>query len=83
MDAKTLFYIGIIFGLIGGIVLTLIFVKVKSLFSSSQVRRLSREKKDLETRLQEKDKYIGEMMGHAEKLAHNFSTQKLSDERHS
>jgi len=47
MDAKMLFYIGIILGLMGGIVLTLIFVKVKSLFSSSQVRRLSREKKDL------------------------------------
>jgi uncharacterized membrane-anchored protein YhcB (DUF1043 family) len=83
MDAKTLFYIGIILGLIGGIVLTLIFVKVKSLFSSSQVRRLSREKKDLEKRLHEKDKYIDEMMGHAEKLAHNFNTQKLSDGKHS
>lgn len=83
MDAKTLFYIGIILGLIGGIVLTLIFVKVKSLFSSTQVRRLSREKKDLEKRLREKDKHIDEMMGHAEKLAHNFSTQKLSDGKHS
>ena len=79
MDAKTLFYIGIIFGLIGGIVLTLIFVKVKSIFSSGEVRRLSREKKDLEKRLQQKDKYIDEMMGHAETLAHNFTTQKLSE----
>jgi len=79
MDAKTLFYIGIIFGLVGGIVLTLIFVKVKSIFSSGEVRRLSREKKDLEKRLQQKDKYIDEMMGHAEKLAHNFTTQKLSE----
>jgi uridine kinase len=78
MDVKTLFYIGIIFGLIGGIVLTLIFVKARSIFSSSEVRRLRREKKDLEKRLQEKDKYIDEMMGHAEKLAHNFTTQKLS-----
>jgi sensor domain CHASE-containing protein len=83
MDAKTLFYIGIIFGLIGGIVLTLIFVKVKSMFSTSEVRRLSREKKDLEKRLQEKDKYIDEMMGHAEKLAHNFTTQKRSEGKHS
>jgi hypothetical protein len=83
MDAKTLFYIGIILGLIGGIVLTLIFMKVKSLFSSSEIRRLGREKKELEKRLQEKDKYIDEMMGHAEKLAHNFSAQKRSDGNHS
>jgi hypothetical protein len=83
MDPKTLFYIGIALGLIGGVVLTLIVVKVKSLFSSSEVKRLSREKKNLEKRLQEKDRYIDEMMGHAEKLAHNFSTQKLSDRKDS
>lgn len=83
MDPKTLFYIGIILGLIGGVVLTLIVVKVKSLFSSSEVRRLSREKKNLEKRLQEKDKYIDEMMDHAEKLAHNFSSQNLSDRKDS
>jgi hypothetical protein len=83
MDPKMLFYIGIILGLIGGVVLTLLFVKVKSLFSSSEVRRLSREKKNLEKRLQEKDSYIDEMMGHAEKLAHNFSTKKLSDRKDS
>jgi hypothetical protein len=83
MDPKMLFYIGIILGLIGGVVLTLLFVKVKSLFSSSEVRRLSREKKSLEKRLQEKDRYIDEMMGHAEKLAHNFSTKKLSDRKDS
>lgn len=79
MDAKTLFYIGIILGFMAGVLLTLIVVKVKSLFSSSEVRRLMQEKKALEKRIQEKDKYIDEMMGHAEKLAHNVSTHKPSD----
>lgn len=82
MDAKTLFYIGIILGFIAGIILTLIVVKVKSLFISSEVRRLRQEKKALENRLQEKNKYIDEMMGRAEKLAHDFSKQKRSERDH-
>jgi len=82
MDAKTLFYIGIILGFIAGVLLTIIVVKIKSLFASSAVRRLTQEKKALEKRIQEKDKYIDQMMGHAEKLAHNFSTQKPSDVEH-
>jgi len=79
MDAKTLFYIGIFLGLIVGIILTLIFVKIRSLFASSEVRKLRQEKKMLERRIQEKDKYIDEMMGHAEKLAQNFSTKNNSE----
>ena len=79
MDAQTLFYIGIILGFIAGAALTMIVVKVKSLFSSSEAKRLKQEKKALEKRIQEKDKYIDQMMGHAEKLAHDFSTQKSSD----
>ena len=82
MDAQALFYIGIILGFIAGAVLTMIVVKVKSLFSSSEVKRLTQEKKALEKRIQEKDKYIDQMMGHAEKLAHNFSTQKPSNGKH-
>ena len=78
MDAQTLFYIGIILGFIAGAALTMIVVKVKSLFSSSEAKRLKQEKKALEKRIQEKDKYIDQMMGHAEKLAHDFSTQKSS-----
>ena len=82
MDAKTLFYIGITLGFIGGIGLTLIVVKVKSLFASSEVRKLRQERKTLEKRLQEKNKYVDVMMGHAEKLAQDFSKQKPSDGRH-
>ena len=83
MDAQSLFYIGVILGLIGGIVLTLIVVKVKSLFSSTEVRKLRREVMDLEKRLHEIDRYIDEMIGHAEKLAHSFSAQKSADKNHS
>ena len=83
MDARSLFYIGVILGLSGGIVLTIIVVKVRSLFSSTEVKKLSKEKKNLEKRLHEKDKYIDEMIGHAEKLAHDFGTQKSADENHS
>ena len=82
MDAQSLFYIGVILGFMAGVLLTLIVVKVKSLFSSGEVRRLTQEKKALEKRIQEKDKYIDQMMGHAEKLAHNFSTHKPSDGKH-
>jgi len=49
------------------------------LFSSSEARRLRQEKQALEKRLHEKDKYIDEMMGHAEKLAHNFKNHKSSE----
>ena len=81
MDAKTLFYIGTFLGLIVGIILTFIFMKVRSLFSSSELRKIRQEKKMLERRIQEKDKYIDEMMGHAEKLAQNFSTKNNSEHR--
>lgn len=76
MDSKTLFYIGITLGFIGGIIVTLIIVKVKSLFASGEVKKLRHEKKTLEKRLQEKNKYINEMMGHAEKLAVDVGKQK-------
>jgi uncharacterized membrane-anchored protein YhcB (DUF1043 family) len=79
MDAKTLFYVGIFLGLIVGIILTLIFVKIRSLFASSELKKIRQEKKILERRIQEKDKYIDEMMGHAEKLAQNFSTKNNSE----
>lgn len=78
MEPKTLFYIGIILGFIGGTVLTLIIVKVKSLFVSGEVTKLRQEKKGLEKRLQQKNKHIDEMMGHAEKLAHDLGKQKPS-----
>jgi len=82
MDAKTLFYIGTLLGFIAGIVLTLIVTKVRSLFASSEVRRLRQENKALEKRLQEKNRYIDEMMGHAKKLARDLSTQKRSEGNH-
>jgi cell division protein FtsL len=77
MDAKTLFYIGIILGFMAGVLVTLIVVKVKSLFSSSEVRRLTQEKRDLEKRIREKEKYIDE-----EKLAHDVSTRRPPDDTH-
>ncbi len=73
MEAQTLFYIGIILGFLAGVLLTMIVVKTKSLFSSSEARKLRQEKQALEKRLHEKDKHIDEMMGHAEKLAHNLA----------
>lgn len=79
MDSRSLFYIGIILGFFAGVLLTMIAVKTKSLFSSSETRRLRQEKQALEKRLHEKDKYIDEMMSHAEKLAHNFKNHKSSE----
>jgi hypothetical protein len=76
MEAKALFYVGIALGFLAGIIGTLIVVKVKSLFASTEVRRLREEKKTLQKRLQEKNRYIDQMMGHAEKLANDFSRQR-------
>jgi len=81
MDEKTLFYIGIILGFMAGVLLTLIVIKVKSLFSSGEIRKLKQEKRSLEKRIQEKDTYIDEMMGHAEKLAHDVSTRRPHNTR--
>ena len=47
MDATTLFYVGLILGLITGALGTLVFVKVKSLFVSNEVRKLRQEKKGM------------------------------------
>jgi len=81
MDAHSLFVIGIILGVLAGVLITIIGVKTKSLFSSSEVRKLKHEKQALEKRLHEKDKYIDEMMGHAEKLAQDFSTRESSEQK--
>lgn len=78
MDAQTLFFIGVILGFLAGVLVTIIGVKTKSLFSSSEARKLRQEKEVLKKRLREKDKYIGEMMGHAEKLAQDFNAHKSS-----
>ena len=78
MDTKTLFYIGIILGFIGGVALTLVFISVKSLFSAGEVRKLRQEKKSLEKRIQEKNRHIDEMMGHAEQLARDFTKRPPS-----
>jgi sensor domain CHASE-containing protein len=78
MDAQSLFYIGIVLGFLAGVLLTMIVVKTKSLFSSGETRKLRQEKQLLEKRLREKDKYIDDMMGHAEKLAHTFKNHKES-----
>jgi hypothetical protein len=82
MDAKTLFYIGIILGFLAGIILTLVVVRVKSLFVSGEVRRLRQENKTLDKRIQEKDKYINQMMGHAEELARGFNMQRQNEKNH-
>ena len=82
MDARTLFYIGIALGFIAGVLLTVIVVKVKSLFVSGEVTRLRQEKKAIEKRLQEKNKHIDEMMGHAERLAHDFTRVNRGDADH-
>lgn len=82
MDAKALFYIGIILGFLAGIILTLVIVKVKSLFVSGEVRRLRQENKTLEKRLQEKNKYINGMMSHAEELARGFNKQRQNEKNH-
>ncbi len=76
MEPKTLFYIGITLGFIGGVILTLIVVKIKSLFASGEVKKLRHDKKGLEKRLVEKNRYIDEMMSHAERLAHNLGKGK-------
>jgi len=82
MDATTLFYVGLILGLTAGALGTLLFVKIKSLFVSNEVRRLRQEKKVLEKRLQEKDRYVDKMLGHAEKLAQDFSKQRETGKNH-
>jgi len=82
MDPTTLFYVGLILGLMGGTLGTLVFVKVKSLFVSNEVRKLRHEKKILEKRLQEKDRYVNQMLGHAEKLAHDVSKQSRTSKDH-
>ncbi|MBW2057335.1 MAG: hypothetical protein JRH07_09520 [Deltaproteobacteria bacterium] len=78
MEPKTLFYIGITLGFVAGVVATLIVVKVRSLFASAETRRLRQEKGILEKRLQEKDRHIDSMMGHAERLARDLSKNRRS-----
>ena len=82
MDATTLFYVGLILGLITGALGTLVFVKIKSLFFTTELRKNRQKKKVTDTRLQEKDRYVDKMLGHAEKLAQDFSKQRGTGRDH-
>ncbi len=82
MEAKTFLYLGIALGFIAGVILTVVIMRIRSLFVSSEVRRLRQEKKVLEKRLQEKNRHIDEMMGHAEKLAQDFERRRLEKGDH-
>jgi gas vesicle protein len=69
------FWIGLALGAVVGVVVALLYGKIRGLFASSEVARLRQENRTLKQRLDKKDKHIQEMMHHTEKIATGLAEQ--------
>ena len=69
------FWIGLALGAAIGVGTTLLYGKIRGLFSKSQVTRLRQENRTLKQRIEKKDKHIQEMMHHTEKIAAGLAEQ--------
>ena len=69
------FWIGLALGAAIGVVTTLLYGKIRGLFSKSEVTRLRQENRTLKQRIEKKDKHIQEMMYHTEKIAAGLADQ--------
>lgn len=69
------FWIGLAFGAAIGVGATLLYGKIRGLFSKSEATRLRQENRTLKQRIEKKDKHIQEMMYHTEKIAAGLSDQ--------
>ncbi len=69
------FWVGLTLGAAVGVVVTLLYGKVRGLFAGSEVSRLRQENRTLKQRLEKKDKHIQEMMYHTEKIAEGLADQ--------
>ena len=69
-------WIGMALGVAIGVVVTLLYGKIRGLFAKSEVAKLRQENRTLKQRLEKKDKHIKEMMYHTEKIAEGLSKEK-------
>ena len=69
------FWIGLALGVAAGVVVTLLYGKIRGLFAKSEVAKLRQENRTLKQRLEKKDKHIKEMMYHTEKIAEGLAHQ--------
>ena len=69
------FWIGLALGVVIGVVVTLLYGKIRGLFAKSEVAKLRQENRTLKQRLEKKDKHIKEMMYHTEKIAEGLANQ--------
>ena len=68
-------WIGLALGVVIGVVVTLLYGKIRGLFAKSEVAKLRQENRTLKQRLEKKDKHIKEMMYHTEKIAEGLANQ--------
>lgn len=69
------FWIGLTLGVAAGVVVILLYGKIRGLFAKSEVAKLRQENRTLKQRLEKKDKHIKEMMYHTEKIAEGLADQ--------
>ena len=69
------FWVGLALGAAIGVGTTLLYGKIRGLFSKSEVARLRQENRTLKQRIEKKDKHIQEMMYHTEKIAAGLADQ--------
>ena len=68
-------WLGLALGAVIGVGATLLYGKIRGLFSRSEVTRLRQENRTLKQRIEKKDKHIQEMMYHTEKIAAGLADQ--------
>ncbi|MBM4287314.1 MAG: hypothetical protein FJ135_04040 [Deltaproteobacteria bacterium] len=72
------YILGLGTGLVLGVGLTLALARFKSLFKSSEVKKLHEEVRHLKRRLEEKDRHVARMLVETEKLVQGLSQIRIS-----
>jgi hypothetical protein len=70
------FIIGLVLGILLGGLGTYAMVRIKGWFTPPEVRRLRKEKRQLEKRIEQKDKYVDEMIHRAEDMAREMQKER-------
>jgi tRNA A37 N6-isopentenylltransferase MiaA len=74
------FIIGVTVGILVGGLGLYVMVKIRGWFSSSEVRRLRQENRQMQKRLEQKDRHIDEMLRRAEEVAQEMQHGRTRDD---
>jgi cell division protein ZapA (FtsZ GTPase activity inhibitor) len=80
MDGRFDFFIGLVLGLLMGGLAIYAMVKIRGWFTSSELQQVRKENRQLQKRLEQKDRHIDEMLKRAEKVAQDMQKGRAGND---